>query len=141
MLLSDHEHDWSIRKGAIWWLSTRERESAEELVLRAEVHVQKLAGWWLPGPTEALQLVEVKVDGVPTRQLRREPGGLTAVRLEPGRHTVELRGRLAGRNVVTLQLDEATKHPSTDTLAVADLKRRKFLLKDEITRLKGVTVH
>ena len=81
----------------------------QELVLRAEVHVQKLAGWWLPGPTEALQLVEVKVNGVPTRQLRREPGGLTAVRLEPGRHTVELRGRLAGRNVVTLQLDEATK--------------------------------
>jgi hypothetical protein len=39
------------------------------------------------------------------------------------------------------KLDEATKHPSTDTLEVADLKRRKLLLKDEITRLKGVTVH
>ena len=39
------------------------------------------------------------------------------------------------------KLDEATKHPSTDTLAVADLKRRKLLLKDEITRLRGVTVH
>jgi phosphohistidine phosphatase len=37
LLLSDHEHEWSIRKGAIWWLSTRERESAEELVLRAVV--------------------------------------------------------------------------------------------------------
>ena len=37
LLLSDHEHDWSIRKGAIWWLSTRERESAQQLVLRAVV--------------------------------------------------------------------------------------------------------
>lgn len=37
LLMSDHEHDWSIRKGAIWWLSTRERESAQQLVLRAVI--------------------------------------------------------------------------------------------------------
>lgn len=40
------------------------------------------------------------------------------------------------------QLDEARQHPSLDDIEVAELKRRKLQLKDEITRLKGtVTVH
>ena len=37
LLLSGVEHDWTIRKGAIWWLSTREREGGEQVVLRAVV--------------------------------------------------------------------------------------------------------
>lgn len=35
LLLSGEEAPWSIRKGAIWWFSTREREGREQVVLRA----------------------------------------------------------------------------------------------------------
>ncbi|MDB5603066.1 MAG: hypothetical protein JWN71_5110 [Xanthobacteraceae bacterium] len=33
------------------------------------------------------------------------------------------------------ELNDAIMHPSTDDLKIAELKRRKLLLKDEITRL------
>jgi phosphohistidine phosphatase len=36
-LLAGSEADWSIKKGAAWWLSTREREGEEQLVLRAAI--------------------------------------------------------------------------------------------------------
>jgi len=35
LLMTGQEADWSIRKGAIWWLSTREREGRGQVVLRA----------------------------------------------------------------------------------------------------------
>ena len=34
------------------------------------------------------------------------------------------------------EIDEALAHPSTDDLKIAELKRRKLQVKDEITRLK-----
>lgn len=34
------------------------------------------------------------------------------------------------------QIRQAQKHPSIDDAEIAELKRRKLLLKDEITRLK-----
>lgn len=34
------------------------------------------------------------------------------------------------------EIQDALAHPSTDALRVAELKRRKLQLKDEITRLK-----
>lgn len=34
-LLSGQEDNWSVRKGAIWWLSYRERNGAGQVVLRA----------------------------------------------------------------------------------------------------------
>ena len=37
LLLSGQEADWSVRKGAIWWLSTREREGRDQVVLRAAI--------------------------------------------------------------------------------------------------------
>ena len=37
------------------------------------------------------------------------------------------------------EIQDAMAHPSTDTLRVAELKRRKLQLKDEITRLKHTT--
>lgn len=37
LLLSGHESDWSVRKGAIWWLSSRRHEGQEQLVLRASI--------------------------------------------------------------------------------------------------------
>lgn len=40
------------------------------------------------------------------------------------------------------ELDAALAHPSVDDLKIAEIKRRKLTLKDEITRLKGAgTVH
>ena len=39
------------------------------------------------------------------------------------------------------EIEEALNHPSTDTLALTELKRRKLQLKDEIARLKGESVH
>lgn len=40
------------------------------------------------------------------------------------------------------ELNEARAHPSTDDFTLAELKRRKLHLKDEIARIKdGDTVH
>ncbi|MEO1268722.1 MAG: hypothetical protein AAFX99_11535 [Myxococcota bacterium] len=82
--------------------------------MRAEAHVQKDSSWALPGPADPLRLDTVKVDGQPTLQLRRDPGGLTSVRIPAGRHTLEVVGQLVNRNVVTVQFDEATR-PRTVT--------------------------
>ena len=37
------------------------------------------------------------------------------------------------------EIQDAMAHPSTDSLKVAELKRRKLQLKDEITKLKYST--
>jgi len=37
LLLSGHEAEWPVKKGAVWWLSTRHREGAQHVVLRASV--------------------------------------------------------------------------------------------------------
>ena len=40
------------------------------------------------------------------------------------------------------ELVEAMNHPSSDDLKIAELKRRKLLVKDEMTRLGvGVSLH
>lgn len=54
-------------------------------------------------------------------------------------HLAELERRHA-----TLESDirEALAHPSVDALEVAEMKRRKLQLKDEIARIKtGATIH
>jgi hypothetical protein len=80
-----------------------------ELTMRAEVHAQKDSGWHLPGPTDALRVDAVEIDGKPSSKLRREIGGLTAVRLPEGLHTVEISAQLANRNVVTIQFNANTR--------------------------------
>jgi len=42
LLMADREMDWSVRKGAVWWLSTREREGREQVVLRSVVNPEQL---------------------------------------------------------------------------------------------------
>ena len=37
LLLSGKEASWSIKKGALWWLTRRERFGAAQTVLRAVV--------------------------------------------------------------------------------------------------------
>lgn len=46
--------------------------------------------------------------------------------------------------VLEAELNEALAHPSTDDLKIAELKRRKLLLKDEISRVAAMispTIH
>ena len=46
--------------------------------------------------------------------------------------------------VLESQISEALTHPSSDGLLIAELKRRKLQLKDEIARLReghGVSIH
>jgi hypothetical protein len=53
-------------------------------------------------------------------------------------HLVELERR---HHALEKEIEDAMAHPSVDTLALTELKRRKLLLKDEIERLKDVSVH
>ncbi|MCB1496111.1 MAG: DUF465 domain-containing protein [Bauldia sp.] len=49
-------------------------------------------------------------------------------------HLVELERR---HQALEKKIEDAITHPGTDDLEIADLKKRKLLLKDEINRLKG----
>jgi hypothetical protein len=42
----------------------------------------------------------------------------------------------AKHKALDLQIEEERAHPSSDDLAIAELKRKKLKLKDEITRLE-----
>jgi hypothetical protein len=48
-------------------------------------------------------------------------------------HLVELERK---HRVLENELHEALLHPSTDDLRIAELKRRKLMVKDEIERLR-----
>jgi hypothetical protein len=54
-------------------------------------------------------------------------------------HLVELERK---HQALKQEINEALTHPSTDDLTVAELKRRKLYVKDEIARLRQeVSVH
>jgi len=53
-------------------------------------------------------------------------------------HVAELERR---HQALEKLLREEVAHPAADNTRIADLKRRKLLLKDEITRLRGATFH
>lgn len=42
LLLSGAEADWSVKKGAVWWLSKRSREGRNQTVLRAVMNPEML---------------------------------------------------------------------------------------------------
>ncbi len=42
LLLGGHEADWSIKKGALWWISNRLRRGETQTVLRAMIPVELL---------------------------------------------------------------------------------------------------
>ena len=48
-------------------------------------------------------------------------------------HLAELERR---HQALEAEISEARAHPSTDDLTIAELKRRKLLVKDEIARLQ-----
>ena len=49
---------------------------------------------------------------------------------------IDLRELQKKHQALEREIQDAIAHPSTDDLKVAELKRRKLLLKDEITKLK-----
>lgn len=53
-------------------------------------------------------------------------------------HLAELERR---HHALEQEIEDAMGHPSIDTLALTELKRRKLQLKDEIARLKTASVH
>ncbi|MBB3772438.1 hypothetical protein FHS55_003050 [Angulomicrobium tetraedrale] len=53
-------------------------------------------------------------------------------------HVTELERR---HQALERELKEEINRPASNDARVADLKRRKLLLKDEITRLRGATLH
>lgn len=53
-------------------------------------------------------------------------------------HVAELERR---HQALEKLLREEVARPAADDTRIADLKRRKLLLKDEITRLRGATLH
>ena len=54
-------------------------------------------------------------------------------------HLAELERR---HSALEDKIKEALAHPSSDSLSIAELKRRKLQLKDEINRLRGdATLH
>ena len=54
-------------------------------------------------------------------------------------HLAELERR---HQALEQELNDALAHPSTDDLTIAELKRRKLLVKDEIVRLRqDASVH
>jgi hypothetical protein len=53
-------------------------------------------------------------------------------------HLAELERR---HHALEAEIADALNHPSTDSLAVSELKRRKLLLKDEIERLRSTELH
>lgn len=53
-------------------------------------------------------------------------------------HLAELKRR---HEVLEQQLERAQQQPSTDALALSEIKRKKLHLKDEITRLESGALH
>ena len=53
-------------------------------------------------------------------------------------HIDELRRK---HGEIERQLDEAMNHPSVDGLEIANLKRRKLAIKDEMEKLRTETMH
>jgi phosphohistidine phosphatase len=42
LLLAGSEADWSVKKGAVWWLSKRSREGRDQTILRAVMNPEML---------------------------------------------------------------------------------------------------
>jgi hypothetical protein len=71
-------------------------------------------------------------------KLHRSYGQQEALLMAMESHLAELERR---HQAIEKEIEDALNHPGTDDLTVADLKKRKLQLKDEISRLKGVSVH
>jgi hypothetical protein len=76
-----------------------------EVRLNVEVHAAGRAAYQLPGPVSRWLPATIEVDGKATSALLLGDDGYLHVRLEPGRHRVQARGAIGGRQ---LSLDPGT---------------------------------
>lgn len=53
-------------------------------------------------------------------------------------HLAELERR---HHALEIEIEDALNHPSVDSLALSELKRRKLLLKEKIEKLKSAPLH
>lgn len=53
-------------------------------------------------------------------------------------HLAELERR---HQALEREIEEALQHPGIDTLTLTELKRKKLVLKDEISRLRTDSIH
>ena len=83
------------------------RANGDTLRLEAEVHVDALSAWSLPGPDSAWTPSRVEVNGAPVLALRRDATGFFALRLPEGVHRVVLSG--AAKDEVPLQFPQAPR--------------------------------
>jgi hypothetical protein len=81
-------------------------DSNNGLLLRMEVHVAAPSGWKLPGPAQTWTPDAVRVNGQESVSLKRAGDGFLHLRLGPGVHRVEVRGRLPSSGLLSLQLGE-----------------------------------
>jgi hypothetical protein len=76
-----------------------------EVRLAAEVHAGERAAYQLPGPVSRWLPASIEIDGRAAGALLLGDDGYLHVRLEPGRHRVQARGPMVGRQ---LSLDPGT---------------------------------
>lgn len=81
----------------------------QSLNMKTELHAQVATVWVIPGPVNVMLPTMVKLNGVPTTQLRRRSDQMLAVRIPKGRHTVEVTGVLQSKNVATVQFEPSSK--------------------------------
>jgi hypothetical protein len=87
-----------------------------DLRLLAEVHAGALTSWPLPGPAAAWVPRSVTLDGQPAEgRLARAADGFLHLRVEPGRHAVDLRGPLPPADSLTLQFGAVPRRASAST--------------------------
>ena len=60
----------------------------------------------LPGPADQLSIERVLLDGLETKALRREEGGIIRVRIPDGVHSIKASALIAGSDTVNLSFDD-----------------------------------
>jgi hypothetical protein len=76
----------------------------DALRLRLELDAGARVAAPLPGDAARFSPEQVTVDGEPASGLRRDAGGVLWLAAEPGRHRVEMTGRIADRDAVEISL-------------------------------------
>ena len=89
------------------WMTLRLEDT--RLIIQAEVHAQREAGWAIPGPASVIAIDTVTLDGIATTKLRRVPGQMVLIKIPKGKHIVRVDATMLAQNVVTLQLDPFAK--------------------------------
>jgi hypothetical protein len=90
------------------------RVAGTRLEMRLDAHAGARVGLSLPGPAKNWLPAQVLVDGKPSQALALMPDGFLHLRLEPGRHRVELSGLLPASESLTLSFGETPQRVSAE---------------------------